>query len=386
MEAVILAAGEGKKLRPLTTGMPKVMLPVGNRPIIEYVVESLVHNDIRDITIVVGYYGEKIKRYFGDGGDFGARIKYVIQRKQLGTAHALYQAKGIDDFIVIPGDNLVGEECISKIMAHKQSILSVQSEKASKYGVVEKYAGGVRIIEKPKNVDSSMIFTGIAHLDSSIFPIIAEMMKEGVYSLPEVLNSLSGLDVIRGDCEWRDAMYPWDLLSLNSYALGETQRKLSGKVENSTIVGAVEVHSGARIGAGTYLRGPVIVGKNADIGPNAVIMPDSSIGEGAVIGAFSYVENSIIMPGAVLDEGVYVVNSVIGPGARVHARTTLLSGEFKRILGDEVYANVGGAIMGPRAEVGAHSVVSPGVLVGADAVVDSLKHVRCDVANGERVR
>ena len=109
MKAVILAAGEGMRLRPLTVSEPKVMIPVANRPILEYVVEALVGNDIEDIVIVVGYRKERIMSHFEDGKKFGAKIEYVVQEKQLGNAHALACAKDrlSEDFVVLPGDNIV---------------------------------------------------------------------------------------------------------------------------------------------------------------------------------------------------------------------------------------------------------------------------------------
>ncbi|NPA75338.1 MAG: NTP transferase domain-containing protein [Euryarchaeota archaeon] len=387
MDAVILAAGEGKKLRPLTVGMPKVMLAVGNRPILEYVVESLVSSDIRDITMVVGYFGEKIKRYFGDGRDFGARIRYVTQKKQLGTAHALYQARGLDDFIVMPGDNIIGSDCI-KMLKHTPpgTILAVQSSEASKYGVVERTAGGIKIIEKPVDVEESAIFTGVAHLNSEVFDIISMLMKNEIYSLPEVLSYMENLRVVMGNCVWKDAVYPWDLLKLNSYALGDISRKLSGKIEQCTIVGNVEVDEGTRIGSGTYIRGPVKIGKNVDIGPNSVIMPDTAIGEGVQIGAFSYIENSIIMDGATIDVGAYIKDAIVGSGSRILPRSSLLSGEFEKIIEGKVYRAMGGSVIGPRARVGAQCVISPGVVIGADARVGSMSCVMKDVSNQERVR
>ncbi len=387
MDAVILAAGEGRKLRPLTAVMPKVMIPVGNKPIIEYVVEALVKNDVRDMTIVVGYFGEKIKRYLGDGRNFGAHIRYVRQKKQLGTAHALYQAMGLKDFIVVPGDNIVGVECITAIKnTPPGTILSVRSNTGSKYGVVERTRGGVKIVEKPVGVESSAIFTGIAHLDSSVFDAITRAMREEIFSLPEVLSSFVGIDAVYGDCMWKDAMYPWDLHTLNSYVLGSQSRMLSGKIERATVVGNVVLHRGARIGAGTYIKGPAVIGRNAEIGPNSVIMPDTSIGAGVKIGALSYIENSIIMEGALIDAGVYIKDSVIGPGAKLHPRSTLTSGDFERVLHGEVYRGSGGSIVGPRAEIGSMSVIAPGLLVGADSWIAPMKTIVNDVDNEEKVR
>src|SRR3970040_623107 len=93
MKAVILAAGEGARMGPFTASEPKGMIPVGNKPILEYAVEALVENGIHDLVLVVGYRKERIQSYFEDGGKFNARIEYATQGKQLGSLHALWEAR-----------------------------------------------------------------------------------------------------------------------------------------------------------------------------------------------------------------------------------------------------------------------------------------------------
>jgi glucose-1-phosphate thymidylyltransferase len=111
MQAIILAAGEGTRLRPFTMSKPKVMLPIGNKPILAYVVKALVDNGLNEIIIVVGYKKERIMSFFSDGSKFGAKITYVIQDKQLGTAHALLHVKPFikEDFILLSGDNIIAD-------------------------------------------------------------------------------------------------------------------------------------------------------------------------------------------------------------------------------------------------------------------------------------
>ena len=118
MKAVILTAGEGIRLRPLTFSRSKGMIPVGNLPILEYVIKALSSNGIRDIILVVGYKKERIMSYFGDGKQFRVKIKYVVQKKPLGTAHALRQAESMIDsrFLVLPGDNIIYPEGLSKLL------------------------------------------------------------------------------------------------------------------------------------------------------------------------------------------------------------------------------------------------------------------------------
>ncbi|OYT47556.1 hypothetical protein B6U83_04840 [Thermoplasmatales archaeon ex4484_36] len=142
MKAVILAAGEGRRLRPLTESMSKGMLPVGNRPILSYGIEALKEVGVRDIVMVVGYRREKIQNYFGDGRQFGVNIEYVVQRSRLGTAHALMQAREKVDgpFLLLPGDNLFTSQGLKRLLELPEGswgMLITESRMPSKYGVVE---------------------------------------------------------------------------------------------------------------------------------------------------------------------------------------------------------------------------------------------------------
>ena len=385
MHAIILAAGEGMRLRPLTTYMPKVMLPVGNKPIMEYVIDALRENDVKDITIVVGYHADKVKQYFGNGTDFGVKIKYALQRKQIGTAHALYQAKMDGEFLLLYGDNMIDAQCVREILQSEvNTILGVRSEKPFRYGIIER--GGkniIKLVEK-RDYGEAVVFTGLGHFESDIFRRIEEMMQSEIYDLPGVLNAMD-IEVKVSNCGWRDALYPWDLLDLNSVTLSSNVRRIAGKVEESNIIGNVEIGSGTRIGAGSYIYGNVKIGENCNIGPNTVIMGDTSIGDGVEIGAFGYIENSIIMGGTKIGVGSVVKNSVIGREVAIGDKFVVLSGNRKRIFVDEIMSVNGGAIVCDGATIGAMVVVAEGCIVGADSRIGSMKFIRSDLGNGERV-
>lgn len=182
-----------------------------------------------------------------------------------------------------------------------------------------------------------------------------------------------------------DAIYPWDLIELNSYSLRRNVRKLAGKIEESTIIGNVEIGENTRIGAGSYIRGNVKIGKNCEIGPNCVIIGDTSIGDGVRIGALSYVENSLIMNDTSIGEGAYLKDSVIGREAWLGVRFTGLSGRTRKIMREEVIDINGGIIVGDGAYIGSSVIIDPGVVVGSNAKIEALKVLKDDVANGERV-
>ena len=138
-QAVILAAGEGQRLRPFTVTRPKTMLSIAGKPVLQYVIESLALNGIRNIIIVVGYRREQVFDYFGNGEQFGVEITYVTQERQLGTAHALMQAKEtvLDEFIVLPGDNLIQADTISRFVTMSPSAVLVKRVgNTARYGVI----------------------------------------------------------------------------------------------------------------------------------------------------------------------------------------------------------------------------------------------------------
>jgi len=164
-QALILAAGEGQRLRPFTANKPKVMISIAGKPILRHVIESLAQNGIRDIVLVVGYKREQVYDYLGSGEKLGVDITYVTQKKQLGTAHALAQAKAVaeDEFLVLSGDNLIEADTIAQFVAVKpNAVLVKRVDDPTRYGVVTIKRGLVGgITEKPAQPESSIVNTGI---------------------------------------------------------------------------------------------------------------------------------------------------------------------------------------------------------------------------------
>ena len=303
MQAIILAAGEGTRLRPFTMSKPKVMLPVGNKPILAYVVKALVENGLKDIIMVVGYRKERIMSFFGDGSKFGAKITYVVQEKQLGTAHALAHVKNLvkEDFVLVAGDNIIDKETVSRIIQHDNnpSVLVTESELPSKYGVITVENDRVSsITEKPERKIGNIINTGVYHFNKDIFQIADEGVRAGKYGITQVLAGKIEdvrLEAVRTDGRWNDAVYPWDLIKLNETALDLHGQEISGMIDQGvTMKGPISIGAGSRIRAGTYLEGPIVIGEGCDIGPSVAIFPSTSIGNSVEIGPFTSIHNSII--------------------------------------------------------------------------------------------
>lgn len=380
-EAVILAAGEGKRLKPFTETMPKVMLPVANKPILEYVVEALEKVGIDNIVIVIGYKKEIIQDYFKDYEN----ITFVTQDKQLGTAHALLQAKKIidDDFLVLAGDNIIDSMSISKLLDEKSkiSMLVKESSIPSKYGVVFIEKNHLKkIVEKPKYESSKFISTGIYKFPRNIFEYIKKMASEGIYDLTSVIQFLlrkeERISVSFAEL-WQDVVYPWDLLDVNARMLDNKNSSIEGNIEKNVVIkGKVSVGKDTIIRSGSYIVGPTVIGENCEIGPNVSIFPSTSIGDNSTIHPFTEIRNSILMGEVEIGSMSFISHSIIGGGCKLENNFSALPGsatmeieeEFMRI--DKI-----GSIIGEDTSIGSHVVVEPGKIIGRKCIISSLKKV-----------
>src|SRR3990172_6825587 len=288
-QAVILAAGEGQRLRPFTVTKPKTMISIAGKPILQYVVEALAKNGIRNIVIVAGYRRDQVFNYMGSGEKFGVKIVYITQEKQLGTAHALMQAREAveDEFLVLPGDNLIEANTIARFVDVKpQALLVKKVENTARYGVVTTDGNIVLgIEEKPKETTCDIINTGIYAFNKEIFNFIDNQL-----GLPDVLNNMidQGCQVNARETKgtWLDVVYPWDILSLNNAVLRQIPPSLGGTIEAGAVVkGIVSIGKDTIIRSNCYIFGPVVIGEGCDIGPNTCIMPATSIGNNVVISA-----------------------------------------------------------------------------------------------------
>jgi glucose-1-phosphate thymidylyltransferase len=396
MRAVILAAGEGRRLRPYTVSEPKVMLPAGNRPILEHVVNAVVQAGVKDITIVIGYKKESIISHFDDGKRFNCQINYVTQKNQLGTAHALSLVEPTDDdVLVLAGDNYVSMNLIKnflgevrKIKKNEHAMLLSESSVPSKYGVVilkENYVH--QIEEKPSLPETSVINTGIYVIRSHGLKTVKELVEEDNYALSSVMQVLSIREGTRGifaDGIWADAVYPWDILRLNTFALGDLGESLGGTIEGGCrISGKVIIGEGSIIRANTCIQGPVVIGEECDIGPNVVISPSTSIGKDVVIEANTFIRNSVIMSGAFIGGLSYLSHSVIGRGTHLGPHFSASEGKAFVRPEDRFHEVSGiGGIIGEDVHISDNVVVSPGVIVHAKSKISSMKYITRNVTEG----
>lgn len=400
MKAVILTAGEGTRMRPLTTTRPKTMLITGGKPLIQYNIESLRDAGIKDITLVVGYKKEVIQDYFGDGSDFGVNINYAIQDGQLGTAHAIGSAEEFIDesFIVLNGDIIVSYDLIRNLIEKyatrtsndvKSVLTLIEVDDPSSYGIVSTQNDKIiEIIEKPsaEEAPSNLANAGIYLFGIEIFDAIreTELSERGEYEITDSLaieleKGYEILGLVSRE-PWMDVGRPWELLKSNADFLEKMEDDIQGEIEeNVTIHGPVHLGKNSIIRSGCYIQGPVFIGDDCDVGPNTYLRPNSCLCNNVSVGNAVEIKNSIIMDGTNVSHLSYVGDSVIGVKCNLGAGTNLANLRFDdkhvkvSVKGERVDSGLRklGAIFGDGVKTGINTSVNPGVKIGNGSFINA---------------
>lgn len=410
MKAVILAAGEGQRLRPLTYTRPKHMIPIGGKPILEHIINALGTLDLEEILIVVNYKAEVIERYFGGGSRFGVKIRYVRQRETLGTADAILSVEGYVDepFLAINGDLLTSANAIRSVVntfvgkKMDAAIAAVRVERPEEFGVL-KVDGGelLGIMEKPSSgAVSNLINAGIYMFSPEIFDYIrmTNISERGELEVTDSIQlmiergkKISVVEVSRE--EWFDIGRPWDLLEANMRVLSTLKPKILGEVESGVhIKGSVFIGEGSVIRSGAYIEGPVFIGEESNIGPNCYIRPYTSMGRNVRVGNACEVKNSILMDNVHVGHLSYVGDCIIGEGCNLGAGFISANLRFDKktvkmrvrgekvdtgrvkmgvVMGDNVLTGVGAVFM-PGVTIGCNSWIGPNVVVYEDVPPDTI--------------
>ena len=395
MKAVILAAGEGVRLQPITFARPKHLIKVGGKAILEHCLSALKTCGITEAVIVTHYMGDAIRRYFADGEKFGSKIEYVEQEAVLGTGNAVSVAEPYveEEFVLVYGDLLFAPEAMKSIidLYEKEqpavSMAVVPVEKPENYGIVELEDEKCvkRIVEKPSlgEAPSNWANAGLYVLSNEIFEK-AKQIKASVRGEWEITDAISLLlknkktvlaaEISRDD--WVDIGRPWDLLEANRWALTRMEHEVCGIVENGAhLVGQVTVAETARIRSGAYVEGPTLIEEGGDIGPNCFIRGYTSVGKNVRIGNACEIKNSIIMDKTHIGHLSYVGDSVLCEDCNIGAGTITANYRFdggiiKMMVKGEVM-DTGrrklGVILGDKVKTGINALFMPGVKVGNDS-------------------
>lgn len=406
MKAVILAAGEGTRMRPLTANLPKPLLPVAGKPFLRHTLEAVRHAGIREATILIGWQGHRIRESFGRG-DEDLSIDYEEQSERLGTAHALGQLrKHVDGpFLSINGDVVVSGEGLKEFLAFQRAaggpaMALAEVPDPRPFGVVDFVDGRVTgLEEKPRSPKSHLINAGIYVFEPDLFPLIDATPKSprGEYEITDTIRMLLSKRDLRGfrlPGEWIDVGRPWDLLRANAALLKPLKGAVHGTVDaGATLVGEVLVEEGAHIRPGSQIEGPTIIGRDAEIGPNCLVRPATAIGPQAKVGNACEVKNSILMEGTHVPHQNYVGDSVLGERCNLGAGTKVANLRLDEgnvhVLFRGVEVDTGlrklGVIMGDDVKVGINASIDAGTIVGEGTFIGPGATVRGNIAPRSRI-
>jgi bifunctional UDP-N-acetylglucosamine pyrophosphorylase/glucosamine-1-phosphate N-acetyltransferase len=412
MKAVVLAAGKGERLRPLTENRPKHLLPIGGKPLLEWILEGLVGAGVDETLLVTHYLEEQIKDHLGDGERLGMSLSYIRQEEMRGTADAFRVAEdfaGGEEFMGVYGDLFLPAEGFKALaQAHRRgqtTMCVVPVDDPSRMGVVALEGDSVtEIVEKPapREEPSDLANAGLYFFTPEIFRLIDEtgLSSRGEYEITDSLRALieagSTIKAVRLQRDsWLDVGMPWSLLEANERALSSLEPSIEGDVEDGVhIHGPVRIAEGARVRSGVYIEGPVIIGPGSDIGPNCYLRPSTSIGAHVRVGSACEVKNSIIMDGTHVPHLSYVGDSVIGERCNLGAGTITANIRFDKenvkveIKGKKIDTGRRklGVIMGDDVQTGINVSLMPGVKVGSGAWIAPGLTVNEDVKSGAFLR
>lgn len=347
MKGLILCAGKGTRLRPITYTNAKQLVPIANKPVIFYGLEAMGNAGITEIGVVIGETGNEIMEVLGDGSKWGVQITFIEQNPPRGIAHAVEVAEDFlqrEPFVLYLGDNLLRDGITGLVKEFNEQkpnaiILLAHVKEPRQFGVAE--VNGDKIIsleEKPKKPKSDLAVVGVYLFDSNIFDAVHKIKPSWRGEL-EITDSIACL--LKNGCDirshiitgwWKDTGKKEDMLEANRMVLEDIETRVSGFVDlKSEITGRAIVEDTAQV-ENSVIRGPVIIGRNAKI-LNSYIGPFTSIGDDATV-QNSEIENSIILNGSKISniEG-RLEESLIGRDVVVE-RSMSRPRSFKMMLGD----------------------------------------------------
>ena len=384
MKALVLAAGEGRRLRPLTSNIPKPMIMVAGAPFLCHQVRTLESLGVKDLQVLVGWKSNRVKELLL--GTFPQlNIEFLEQKERLGTAHAIGMAENVMDgpFICVNGDIIVETDdlktMISRFERTGDPVLgAVTVEDPRRFGVIELEGESMKsILEKPEEPPTDLINAGVMIFNDDVFEEIrnTERSQRGEYEITDTLNQLSSrmdVQVQRLEGDWIDIAHPWDLLDANQVLMSKIKGRIEGEVEEgATLLGEVVVEKGARIRAGSYIEGPAYISSGCDVGPNCYIRPNTCLGPNVRVGGAVEIKNSIIMSGSKIPHHNYLGDSVIGERCNLGCGTKVANLRFDdgsvKVSTERGVVDSGrrklGVIMGDDVKTGINSMIDVGTVI-----------------------
>jgi len=351
MKGVLLSGGTGSRLRPITHTGPKQLVPIANKPVLEYAIEDLREAGITDIGIVLGNKGrEDIQALLGDGSEYGVDITYIVQGNPLGLAHAAGCARdfvGDDDFVMYLGDNLLKqgiEELVESFRAgnYGAGIALQRVDHPQQFGIADVDNEGrvLELVEKPDDPPSNLALIGIYVFSNQIFDVIERLEPSwrGEFEITDAIQMLleDGHNIDSQTIEgwWKDTGKPEDILEANRLVLEGQPGTLDGSVaEGASVEGHVDLHETATIEHGAVIRGPVSIDAQTTIEGDTYVGPYTSIGPDSTVAGVS-IENSVVIGGSNIRTNGKIVDSLLGRGTAIGNAEELLPDGRRLVVGE----------------------------------------------------
>ncbi|MEG6611642.1 mannose-1-phosphate guanyltransferase [Pseudoclostridium thermosuccinogenes] len=378
MKAVIMAGGEGTRLRPLTCSRPKPMVPVANKPVMEHIIELLKKHNLTEIAVTLQYMPDIIKEYFNDGKELGVDMRYYVENTPLGTAGSVKNAEDFldDTFIVISGDALTDIDLSEVIDFHnkKGSMATLVLKKVDiplEYGVVVTDDDGriVRFLEKPSwgEVFSDTANTGIYVLSPEVLSYFKknEMFDFSKDLFPILLKENKPMYGFIADGYWCDI---GDLAAYRQANFDVLDGKVKVNISGKQISKGIWVDEGAEIDETATIEAPCIIGKNSKIKKNVHIGSYSVIGESNIVEDRAGLKRSIIWKNCILESNAQLRGSILCN--KVHFRENT-----------SAYEN---AVIGDDTTVRENAVIKPNIKVWPNKLIDESVEVNSNLVWGSK--
>jgi bifunctional UDP-N-acetylglucosamine pyrophosphorylase/glucosamine-1-phosphate N-acetyltransferase len=416
MKALVLAAGRGERLRPLTDTRPKALVPIAGKPLLEHLIVNLDSLGIKNLVIVVGYRSDMVRSYFGDGARWGVKIEYANQNPHelTGEAAAILAAEkflnGEKTFLMTDGDVIDGEGIIANTLTTSQktdadiTIALTQVADPTQYGVVKLGDRNriLKVVEKPrtlKEAPSNMAVSSVYVFKPTIFKALRQVGHLERAMVKMIDDGAKAYGTIwKG--KWLDVGRPADILTANQIMLERKFKAQDGRI----VCESKNVHPSAKIYAPTYIGPNVRVLENAvirssyidegaTIGTNALVRDYSYIGRKATIGFTSEVARSVVMDETAIGHLAYVGDSIIGQRCEIGAGVITSNMRFDRknvkVMISNKLADTGldkfGAVIGDDAQIGVNVTIYPGRTIGAAAWIYPNVAIAQNIPSGVRV-
>jgi glucose-1-phosphate thymidylyltransferase len=351
MKGLILSGGRGTRLRPITHTGPKQLIPIANKPVIQYAIEDLREAGITDIGVILGNVGrDAIQKFLGDGSEFGVDLTYIVQGNPLGLAHAVGCAEKFvdgDNFVVYLGDNILNDgisDLVKSFQAgdYTAGLALQQVDSPGQFGIATVDHDGdiVSLVEKPDDPPSDLAIIGVYVFSPAIFDAIEtiEPSDRGELEITDAIHFLLKNDgtidshIVHG--WWKDTGKPDDILSANRLVLDELNASRDGAIDqDAEVVGKVDLHETAVIKSGAVVRGPVSLAADVTVESETYIGSYTSVGEHSYL-ANVQISNSVLIGESDITTDETIVDSLLGRGTTIGRSADMLPEGRRLVVGE----------------------------------------------------